>query len=435
MAVPTGFPDASNTGVQDGVNLSVYTGPMTITKDGTVIENMIINGSLRITADNVIIKNCKIIYNDYRAIDAEGAKNFTLMYNDIIGPGKKGQSVDVVLASGNILYNDISGGAHGINVAQGTNTVVKGNYIHDLAHSSSDAHIGGISVKGGQNGLLIEGNTVIATDTSNIFIDDDFGQVHNVIVRDNYLGGDPGYNIYVAARYGDSNISNVSIYDNYISKGYYGYYSIYHTNPSISGNAEVAAGSAVPKGDYVPDPVIDTPNVPSTPSTPTTPTKPNVPSTPSQGSSDHVSKAIDGTSKGEKLVGTSGDDHINGKGGTDYLTGGAGKDIFVFDQVAHMGSGNKRDVITDFQKGLDKIDISAIDANGSIAGDGVFHFIAQNNAVFDHKPGAIAWRTEDYKGTSKDVTIIQGDINGDGIHDFEIQLKGLVHLTKDDFIL
>ncbi|MGB3832750.1 MAG: hypothetical protein WA975_12915, partial [Mesorhizobium sp.] len=40
-----------------GTTLTAYTGPMTITKAGTVIEGQIINGSLTILAPDVIIKN------------------------------------------------------------------------------------------------------------------------------------------------------------------------------------------------------------------------------------------------------------------------------------------------------------------------------------------------------------------------------------------
>ena len=63
--IPTGFPTADNTGVPSGTTLTAYTGPMTITTDGTVIENKIINGGLDITGANVTIRNCIITYNDF----------------------------------------------------------------------------------------------------------------------------------------------------------------------------------------------------------------------------------------------------------------------------------------------------------------------------------------------------------------------------------
>ena len=42
-----GMPDATTAGVPAGTTLTAYTGPMTITTPGTVIEGKIINGTLR----------------------------------------------------------------------------------------------------------------------------------------------------------------------------------------------------------------------------------------------------------------------------------------------------------------------------------------------------------------------------------------------------
>ena len=117
------------------------------------------------------------------------------------------------------------------------------------------------------------------------------------------------------------------------------------------------------------------------------------------------------------------------------MKGGTGADVFTFKATNETGSGSSRDVITDFQKGQDKIDLSVIDANGSASGNGTFHFIAAENALFDRAKGALAWHLEDRSGTSNDKTVIQADTNGDGVHDFELQLQGLVKLAASDFIL
>ncbi|NKQ73824.1 calcium-binding protein, partial [Rhizobium ruizarguesonis] len=153
---------------------------------------------------------------------------------------------------------------------------------------------------------------------------------------------------------------------------------------------------------------------------------------------------LTGSSYNDVLTGDSGRNVLHGGAGADVITGGAGKDImtggassdtFVFKTPTETGSGWNRDVITDFQHGIDKIDLSAIDANGSAAGNGTFHFQAQENALFDHKAGALAWHYDDHAGSASDATVIQADMNGDGIHDFEVQLKGLVHLGAGDFLL
>ena len=147
------------------------------------------------------------------------------------------------------------------------------------------------------------------------------------------------------------------------------------------------------------------------------------------------SNVLDGGAGADKLDGGAGKDVLIGGAGKDMMTGGADADTFTFKTAAEAGSGATRDFINDFQHGVDKIDLSAIDANGSAAGNGTFHFQAQENALFDKKAGALAWHYDDHAGTASDTTVIQGDLNGDGVHDFEIQLKGLVHLDAGDFLL
>ncbi|MGO7591435.1 right-handed parallel beta-helix repeat-containing protein [Rhizobium leguminosarum] len=144
---------------------------------------------------------------------------------------------------------------------------------------------------------------------------------------------------------------------------------------------------------------------------------------------------LTGGAGADKLDGGAGNDVLIGGAGKDIMTGGIGEDTFILKAPTETGSGLNRDAITDFQHGVDKIDISAIDANGSAAGNGTFHFQAQENALFDHKAGALAWHYDDHAGSASDVTVIQADMNGDGIHDFEVQLKGLVHLGAGDFLL
>src|SRR3954469_10911902 len=124
--IPAGFPDSSTTGVATGTVLTTYTGPMTITTDGTVIENKIINGALDVTGDNVVIRNCRIVYNDFFAIDVRGA-NIRVENCDIIGPGYKGDSPAAIscdVGGGTFIGNDISGAEHGIVLGPGAATVV-----------------------------------------------------------------------------------------------------------------------------------------------------------------------------------------------------------------------------------------------------------------------------------------------------------------------
>jgi Ca2+-binding RTX toxin-like protein len=61
---------------------------------------------------------------------------------------------------------------------------------------------------------------------------------------------------------------------------------------------------------------------------------------------------IGGTAGSDELYGSSGADVIVGGGDDDRLTGGAGSDVFVFD------SRGGKDVVTDFQRGVDTLQFS-----------------------------------------------------------------------------
>ncbi|WP_433989321.1 M10 family metallopeptidase C-terminal domain-containing protein [Sulfitobacter sp. TBRI5] len=61
------------------------------------------------------------------------------------------------------------------------------------------------------------------------------------------------------------------------------------------------------------------------------------------------------------LNGGAGDDIIIDGAGADILTGGAGADDFVFVRD------DQRDVITDFQPGLDRIDLTGLDQQWDLA--------------------------------------------------------------------
>lgn len=132
----------------------------------------------------------------------------------------------------------------------------------------------------------------------------------------------------------------------------------------------------------------------------------------------------------DTLNGGAGFDILSGLGGKDALTGGTDADTFVFASPAAAGNGagtgsGTRDVITDFVKGVDKIDLSAIDANTGAAGTQSFTFIG--TAAFS-APGQIRYVQQG--GTT---TIVEGNITGNGVAEFQIQLTGLHNLDASDF--
>jgi Ca2+-binding RTX toxin-like protein len=161
-------------------------------------------------------------------------------------------------------------------------------------------------------------------------------------------------------------------------------------------------------------------------------------------------ETLSGLGGNDRIVGLGGNDRIVGGAGVDVMTGGPGNDVFVFNSITESGYGQsglinassygaaagqgKRDVITDFTHGQDKLDLSAIDANSKLAGNQAFTWHGTGNLAAG-KPGWLIERIYNPAGTAFDKTIIYGDINGDARADFQIELTGLKTITVSDFIL
>jgi Ca2+-binding RTX toxin-like protein len=143
---------------------------------------------------------------------------------------------------------------------------------------------------------------------------------------------------------------------------------------------------------------------------------------------------IYGGAGSDTLMGDAGLDTITGGAGRDIMSGGAGKDVFDFNAVTESSkSATARDVIKDFTHGADKIDLKTIDANTKTAGDQAFKFIG--TTAFHKAAGELHVVQTDAAGTAHDVTVVQCDLNGDGVADFTIELSGLKALTAADFVL
>lgn len=132
------------------------------------------------------------------------------------------------------------------------------------------------------------------------------------------------------------------------------------------------------------------------------------------------------------LDGGYGDDSIWGGLGKDVMVGGNGADDFVFQSINETTRA-ARDRISGFEHLLDDIDLRGIDANGTLAGNGVFKWIGK--AAFTGVRGQLHYTLYNPAGVANDKTIIEGDLNGDRRADFQIELTGLVALSAADFFL
>jgi Ca2+-binding RTX toxin-like protein len=137
----------------------------------------------------------------------------------------------------------------------------------------------------------------------------------------------------------------------------------------------------------------------------------------------------------DNLTGDGGKNRLAGGKSKDILRGGKGKDTFAYLRLDDSPAGSaNRDEIADFDPGssssaVDKIDLSAIDANPSKNGNQAFVFIGTNG--FSGKKGQLKIKK------SGGNVIVQADTNGNKAADLEILLKGvkISKLRANDFKL
>ncbi|WP_417723286.1 M10 family metallopeptidase C-terminal domain-containing protein [Salipiger sp.] len=142
----------------------------------------------------------------------------------------------------------------------------------------------------------------------------------------------------------------------------------------------------------------------------------------------------------DRLYGRGGNDRLFGEGGADAFYGGLGadtmtggddadrRDRYIYFNIAESGVGaGHRDVITDFVAGEDRIEISRFDADTTTSGKQRFTFIGDD--PLSGTAGELGYRHENGH------TIVQADVDGDGVADFEILLLGMMDLTANDFLI
>ena len=141
------------------------------------------------------------------------------------------------------------------------------------------------------------------------------------------------------------------------------------------------------------------------------------------------SDLMNGGSGNDTMFGGEGNDVLLGSFGVDHMFGGAGADNFRFFDVSESGVGpGNRDIIEDFQVGLDTIDLRSVDADVTRFGNQTFAFIG--GEAFHHVPGELR--------AAIDVTgslVLRMDVNGDGFSDMNIQVEGTFSVSANDMVL
>lgn len=128
----------------------------------------------------------------------------------------------------------------------------------------------------------------------------------------------------------------------------------------------------------------------------------------------------------DAINGGANDDRLFGGAGRDVLSGGTGCDVYTYQTASDSAFGSSHDVVVDFQRGLDWIDLRRIDANAGISGNQAFSWIgsAEFNAA-----GQLRYVQ------ANGVTTLYGNTDADLTPEFQIELTGALTLHSYDFIL
>lgn len=129
--------------------------------------------------------------------------------------------------------------------------------------------------------------------------------------------------------------------------------------------------------------------------------------------------ALLGGDGADRLYGEAGDDTLTGGAGADQIAGGAGADLFVFLAASDSTLNTRgRDMVLDFETGVDQIDLSAFASGASFIGDAAFSGANQLRLTF-----------------SRSVWVLEYDADGDGLADFALSLRARDGISVDDLVL
>lgn len=222
-----GFPDATNTGVRPGKKLRP-SGCVTATRDGQVIENLVIDGcTIGVEAQNVVIQNVKMTLTnvDMWAIIVREGASATIRNVEIAGRDLSEGSVQYAILSQTMSRVKVRRANlhHCADCIQGERMTVVKSYIHDLANPP-EAHVDGFQCNSSCE-VVLRGNTIFNQEgqTAAIALFADFGTPRNSIIEGNLLAGG-GYTLYA----GEDDATGIQVIGNRFSRhifrkgGYYG---------------------------------------------------------------------------------------------------------------------------------------------------------------------------------------------------------------------
>jgi len=235
-------PGPTNTGVPANVTLTP-SGSITVSTDGQIVENLLINGSITVLANDVIIRNVHIISGDYYPIRYFDNDNTGLIVEDSEIEGTSG---DVTAAISFESYTarrlNIHGSADGLKAD--ANVVIEDCWIHDLSNGVGE-HNDCVQSTGGK-GVVMRHNNFSGGSNSAVQTGDESGSAtEDMIIDCNWLDGG-GYTLNIRGTGATAPKGTVVTNNRFGRSSQYGPWTFDDPAPMVTGNVWDDDGTPIP---------------------------------------------------------------------------------------------------------------------------------------------------------------------------------------------
>jgi hypothetical protein len=209
---PAQRPSAANTGVPPGTTLTRHDGNITITKAGTVLQDLDVHGFVIVEASNVTIERSivrgGISHGDTALVKVVSGTNVLVEDSELV-PEDPSVQIDGIRGANYTVLRDNIHGTNDASKVTGNNVTITDSYIHDLPFFAHDpdqggkpAHNDGVEIFVGTN-LHITNNAfyIASTGNSAMQVNQNLGVVTDLHFTGNYAeGGGCTVNLVVQPR-------------------------------------------------------------------------------------------------------------------------------------------------------------------------------------------------------------------------------------------
>ncbi len=235
-------PGPTNTGVPAGVTLT-KSGPITVSTDGAIVENLDIAGEITVLANNVTIRNVRITSGDYYPVRYFDNGNTGLLVEDTEIIGTSGDvTAGLSFAHYTARRVNIHGSADGVKAD--SDVLIEDSWIHDMSNGVGE-HNDGLQSTGGK-GVTLRHNVISGASNSNVQTGDEGGAAtEDLTIECNWLSGG-GYTLNIRGTAPTAPKGTKVIDNRFTSDWGYGPWTFDDPSPIVSGNVIDATGVGIP---------------------------------------------------------------------------------------------------------------------------------------------------------------------------------------------